>query len=78
MMLTTFNICVTNMYGMSDIILHDSVVLSQQRSHKSYRTEGLRVLARLIAHDLLAKRRDNTTKKNDRKVGDPQISESCR
>ena len=54
---------------MSNQIIHDPLVLGQQRSHKSYRTEGLRVLARLIARGLVTKRQDNTNKKNDKKVG---------
>jgi len=75
-MLTYYMICAITM-NMNSKILHDSMVVSQICSHASYPIDGLRVLARLIAHDLLAKRRDNTTKKNDRKVGDPQTSEGC-
>ena len=33
------------------------------------KTAGLRVLAKLIAHDLVIKRQDNINKKNDKKVG---------
>lgn len=39
--------------------------------------DGLRILARIIARDLVSKRQDNTKKKKDRELSDPQISESC-
>ena len=66
------------MNGVSNKILNDLAVISQPRSQTSYRTEGLQVLARIIARNLLGKRRDNTTMRKDRKVSDPQILEDCR
>ena len=75
----TFNILYgISMSSMVKDILNDSGCVSQTCSLRSYRIEGLRVLAKLIAHDLLAKRRDNTTMTNDRKVGDPHVLEDCR
>jgi len=61
-----------------EAILYDSRDISQAYSRASCSDDGLRILARLIARDLVAKRRDNTTMRNDRKVSDPQILEDCR
>lgn len=60
------------------MILKDFTVESQIGGHTSHRVDGLRALAKMIASDLLTKRRDKTTIRNDRKVSNPQISEDCR
>ena len=63
------------MSSMAKKILKDFVVESQIDGHTSHRVDGLRALAKMIAGDLLTKHRNNTNKKRDRKVSDPQISE---
>jgi len=66
-----------NMNGMAKKILNDFVVESQIGGHVSHRVNGLRVLARIIAHDLVSKRQDNTKEKKDRELSNPQILEGC-
>ena len=61
-----------------EIILDDSRDISQGGSRVGCPDDELRLLARLIARDLLTKRADNTNKKNGRKVSDPQILEDRR
>jgi len=58
--------------------LKDFVVESQINNQTSHRVDGLRVLACIIARDLVSKRQDNTKKKKDRELSDPQILERCR
>jgi hypothetical protein len=52
-----------------DIMLNHSRFVSQGYSRVGCPDDGLRILARLIVRDLATKRQDNTSKKNDRKVG---------
>jgi len=59
-------------------ILSHSDGISQGHSGVVSPDDGLRILARLIARDLVTKRQDNTTTRNDRKVSDPQILEDRR
>ena len=68
---------VMTMSSMVKKILKDFVVESQINSQTSHHIEGLRVLACIIAHDLVSKRQDNTKKKKDRELSDPQILEGC-
>ena len=51
--------------------------VSQGYSRVNCLNDGLRILAKIIARDLVSKRQDNTKKKKDRELSDPQISESC-
>jgi len=51
-----------------EIILNHSRDISQGR-RVGCPDDGLRILARLIARDLVIKRQDNTNKKNDKKAG---------
>ena len=50
-------------------MLNHSGAISQGYGRVSCPDDGLRILARLIARDLVTKRQDNTSKKNDKKVG---------
>ena len=50
-------------------ILSHSDGISQGHSGVVSPDGGLRILARLIARDLVTKRQDNTNKKKDKKVG---------
>lgn len=59
-------------------ILDDSTDISQVRSQVVTPNTGLRILARIIARDLVTKQWDNTKKKKCREVSDPQILESWR
>ena len=52
-----------------EIILNHSGSVSQGCSRVGCPDNGLRILARIIAHDLVTKRQDNANKKTDRKVG---------
>lgn len=52
-----------------EIILNDSRDISQHYGRVGCPNDGLRILARLIARDLLTKRQDNANKKTGRKVG---------
>jgi len=52
-----------------DIRLNHSGSVSQGYSRVGCPDDGLRILAKLIARDLVTKWQDNTSKKNDRKVG---------
>ena len=61
-----------------DIMLNHSDVVSQGYGRVGCPDDGLRILARLIARDLVTKRQDNATMRNDMKVSDPQILEDCR
>ena len=54
-------------------ILNDPESSSQDEIHTSHLQDGLRILARIIARDLLA-RRSAHTKKNDVKVNDTHVS----
>jgi hypothetical protein len=54
-------------------ILNDPELLSQDEIQTSRLSGGLRILARIIAHDLLA-RRSAYAKKNDVKVNDTHVS----
>ncbi len=54
-------------------ILNDPESLSQDEVQIRHLQDGLRILARIIAHDLLA-RRSAHAKKNDVKVDDAQAS----
>lgn len=60
-----------------DIILNHAESVSQGDGRVACPGSGLRILARLIAHDLATKRQDNTIKKKYRELSDPQILESC-
>jgi len=60
-----------------DIIVNHSGSVSQGDSRVSCPDDGLRILATLIAHDLATKRQDNTKKKKDRELSDPQMLEGC-
>ena len=51
------------------IIINHSGSVSQDYSRVGCPDDGLRILARIIARDLVTKRQDNTNKKNDKKVG---------
>jgi hypothetical protein len=77
-MLTNYVKYAMNMSSMSKKILRDFVVESQINSQTSHHIEGLRVLACIIARDLVSKRQDNTKKKKDRELSAPQILERCR
>jgi len=59
-------------------MINHSASVSQGYSRVGCPDDGLRLLARLIARDLLTKREDNTNKKNGTKVSDPQILEDRR
>jgi len=54
-------------------ILSHSELLSQDEIQTSHLQDGLRILARIIARDLLA-RRSAHAKKNDGKANDTQVS----
>jgi len=54
---------------MAKNILKGFVLESQINSQTSHHIEGLLVLARIIARDILTKRQHNTKKKNSKKVG---------
>jgi len=51
------------------VILGHSDGISQVHSGVVSPDDGLRILARLIARDLVTKRQDNINKKTDKKVG---------
>ena len=52
-----------------EIMINHSGSVSQGYSRVNCPDDGLRILARLIARDLVTKRQDNTNKKKDKKVG---------
>ncbi len=52
-----------------EFILNYSGFISQGNGKVSCPDNGLRILARLIARDLLTKRQDNANKKTGKKVG---------
>ena len=52
-----------------EIILNHSWSVSQDYGRVNCPDDGLRILARIIARDLVTKRQDNTNKKKDKKVG---------
>ena len=52
-----------------EVILNHSGSVSQGYGRVNCPDDGLRILARLIARDLLTKRQDNAYKKTGRKVG---------
>ena len=58
-------------------ILNDLESSSQDEMQTSHLRDGLRILARIIARDLLA-RRSAHAKKNDIKTDDTQASENSR
>ena len=51
-----------------EIILNHSDAVSQGYGRVNCPDDGLRILARLIAHDLVAKRQDNANNKNNGKA----------
>jgi len=52
-----------------EIILNHSGSVSQGYGRVNCPDDGLRILARIIARDLVTKRQDNANKKKDTKVG---------
>ena len=78
LVLTNILICAYHSIVDYEIMINHSGSVSQGYSRVGCPDNGLRILARIIARDLLVKRRDNTTMRNDRKVSDPQILEDCR
>ena len=60
-----------------DIILNHAGSVSQGDGRVAYPDAGLRILARLIARDLLSKHQDKTKKKKDGELSDPQMLERC-
>jgi hypothetical protein len=74
MMLTGRNIIIHTMCNMNaKPILNDPESSSQDEIQTSHLQDGLRILARIIARDLLA-RRSAHAKKNDVKADDTQAS----
>ena len=67
-------ICHTTCNMNTEPILNDLESLSQGEIQTSRLNDGLRILARIIARDLLA-RRSAYAKKNDVKADDAQASE---
>jgi len=76
--LTNLLVCVYHSIVNYEIMINHSGSVSQGYGRVNCPDDGLRLLASLIARDLLTKREDNTNKKNGRKVSNPQILESCR
>lgn len=68
LVLTRAVIYAINVSNMSNKILNDLVAVSQTRSQISGRTEGLRVLARIIACDLLVRRLATNSKEHSGKA----------
>lgn len=51
------------------IMINHSGSVSQGHSGVGCPYDGLKILAKIISHDLLTKQQDNTNKKTDKKVG---------
>lgn len=73
--LTNIMVCAYYSIVGHDIMINHANAVSQGCSRVSCPDNGLRILARIIARDLVTKQRDTTTMMDDRKVSDPQISE---
>jgi hypothetical protein len=78
MVLTNVLVCAYHSIVDCEIILNDPGSISQGCDTVSCPDNGLRILARLIARDLVTRRQDNANKQKDREVSDPQILEDCR
>ncbi len=70
-LLVLTNILICAYYSIVDyeIILNYSDAVCQGYGSVNCPGDGLRILARIIARDLVTKRQDNTNKKKDKKVG---------